>query len=215
MQATLVRAADASRAANTSAAVNCFISSAVSFGVTAWLAVKSGDDWAEPAPGIALAVMFLSGTTSLIRGFGAAFDTTQAELRLERWRATRAAGELDVIALARYEGELAAQARSDYANRFWYYVDPIALGVTGGATLALTVAAADTKDERLFGYTFSAVLVGFSALVAATLDTNTFGQNAWRDYVKAVNDPEERKRLLEPPKPAAPRAIDWRRGARR
>ncbi|HKP59392.1 MAG TPA: hypothetical protein VJV78_21860 [Polyangiales bacterium] len=202
------QAAQSSRANYAERAVTNFISSAVLLGAAIWLAVDTDGAFDEPGPTLGVMLSLLNGSFGLVSGIALATTTSAAEERLERWRATRRSGELDPITLARFEGELAAQARSDYGDRFWLSNFAwLATAISGGAMLALTAATADTKDERVGGYLMSGVFLSISAVNLLFAESDTFGQRVWREYVEAVRDPTQRKQLLEPPAPPPPPAV--------
>src|SRR5262249_50089972 len=130
----------------------------------------------------ATTAIVLVGAPSLVFGIRGLFESTAPdEVRLARFRAQRTAGPLDAISLARYEGELSADADRSRRLRVlggWY-----AVGVAvGGATLIGYGAASPVFDDaRVLAYAEGGALLAFGTILAISeLGGESATEREWR-----------------------------------
>lgn len=187
LEQSLKRSASYSKDIRAWSVFNGLFIATMQIGTGIYMAIEADDGLDHFFPGALVFLSVTTGTLVLVNAIINGLSTSPAERRLDRWTATRDAGKLDSIAFARFEGELAGIAQAEYSIAFGAtYAGPIALTLTGGATLALTAIAADTTDERVFGYTLSGVTLAGALVSFVLADSDTFGQRVWREYVEST-----------------------------
>jgi hypothetical protein len=180
-------------------AVSNFIAGGLLVGYGTWVLVEHAatdedDSSALAAGGFALSI----GGMSLALAVHALFARSTDDLRLERWRVLRAKGLIDDRALARFEGELAAEAQVTRWTRTVTGVAYIGVAASGAAMIALAAAGKVPSGLRDFAYIEGGFLV---ALGVWQSTANLAGTWRTEDIVRRYLDGEAAPSLSLAPHP--------------
>ncbi len=192
MEGWLVALEDKTRSTAMSSGVLVTAAGAIEVGLGSYL-VLSQDDSGRSSSRAAWGTLFLTvGALGLATGIYSIAIVPRAATRLSRWAERRAAGPMDELTLARFEGELAAEARFACQQRVANGVGGIGIA-TGGAALAAFTAVSGVEDgARNFGYVMGGVFAAAgTAMALATLLSESAAERAWRLYRAGIADYEE------------------------
>jgi hypothetical protein len=127
--------------------------------------------------------------------------TTTDEDRLARWRALP---RVDDVALARFEGELAAEAAWSRSGRIEGGVFSIGLALAGGAMIALTPTAELRQQEATLSYVMgTTLLAGMTLQAIMSLAGESTSERAYRLYESGASPEQAAHRVQAAPVLAA------------
>ena len=153
-------------------------------GYGAWVAL-AGDSLGDSGHRTALSgfsmmlggLLFAEGVRGVV-----GFDTTD-EQRLSRFARERAAGALDALALARFEGELRAEAALAAQIRVMNGVAFVGTASAGAALLAFALSSQLHDGARTAAYFWGGALVATGVWQAiSNLCGESDSERAWRQY---------------------------------
>jgi len=188
------RAASASSA--TWGVLSNLFAGGMSVGLGTWVLVAHADANEDDSSVVVGVVALTIGGVLLASAVHGWFARSTDELRLERWRTVRAKGLIDDRALARFEGELAAEAEFARWTRTLTGVSYIGMAAGGAAVIGL--AATDQVPHGSSGLAYLEggllVAVGIWQSIA-----NLTGTSRTEDIVRRYRDREAASRVsLEP-----------------
>jgi hypothetical protein len=191
MQLALAALSDSGAAAKTWSAAISLISGGALLGYGTWVAVN-GDSLPQNGNRTALsATMLMLGGLVFASGMRSAIGlvTTDGE-RFERWQRERAIGVPDQLAIARYEGELRAEAAIARQIRIMNGVAFVGTATAGLGILALAITAQFQGDARTAAWFWGAALLGTGTWQAVTnLTSESKSERVWNAYHGGVEDP--------------------------
>jgi uncharacterized membrane protein len=155
----------------------------------AWVLIAHSDADEDPSSIEVGTVALATGGSLLIAGvYGLAAPPTADRRRLERWNALRAQGLIDAEELARFEGELAAEAEVARRSRVVSGVSHIGAATGGAAVIALAAAGQVADGSRWFAYVMggSMVAVGVGQAIVKLCGSSAT-EDAWRRYQSSTS----------------------------
>jgi hypothetical protein len=191
MQLALAALSDSGASAKTWSAAISLISGGALLGYGTWVAID-GDSMPQNGNRTALGatmlmlggLVFASGVRSVI-----GFDTTDGE-RFERWQRERALRVPDQLAIARYEGELRAEAAIARQIRIMNGAAFIGTAAAGLGIFALAITAQFQGDARTAAWFWGAALLGTGTWQAiSNLTSESKSERVWNAYHGGVEDP--------------------------
>jgi hypothetical protein len=173
-----------------SAAIS-LISGGALIGYGTWVGLNA-DTLGETGHRTALsATMLMLGGLVFASGMrGVIGMTTTDQERFERWQRERALAVPDQLAIARYEGELRAEAAIARQIRMMNGVAFIGTAAAGLGVFALAVTAQLQGDARTAGWFWGAALLGTGTWQAIqNLTSESKSERVWNAYHGGVEDP--------------------------
>jgi hypothetical protein len=164
----------------------------------------SGDELGQTAgraalSGVALSaglVMMTHAVQSLLSGNGS------DQLRLERWRRASVGGLPDATVVARFEGELAAEADSARAQRIASGVSNIGIALGGATLIAFGASHALQGHAQTAAYLFGGTMLGIGTLesLSLLLWSRSAHERVWQRHeaIKLANASPLRRVSLSP-----------------
>jgi hypothetical protein len=178
-------------AAITWSAVISLISGSALLGYGTWVAVD-GDSLPQNGHRTALsASMLMLGGLVFASGMRSAIGiTTTDRERLERWQRERALSVPDQLSIARYEGELRAEAAIARQIRLMNGAAFIGTAAAGLGVFALAVTGQFQREARTAAWFWGAALLGSGTWQAiANLTGESKSERVWNAYHGGVDDP--------------------------
>jgi hypothetical protein len=187
---------DASASSATWGVLSNFLAGAASIGLGTWVLVghaDSDEDASSVAAGSLAIAMGGAWLALAVRGW---FARSTDQLRLERWRALRARGLIDDRALARFEGELAAEAEVARWIRTGTGVAYIGVAAAGAGMIGLAAADQVPSASSGLAYFEGGLLVALGLWQSIA---NLAGSSYTEDIVRRYRESETAARVsLEP-----------------
>jgi hypothetical protein len=156
----------------------------------AWVLIAHNDADEDPSSIEVGTVTLATGGSLLAAGlYGLGVPPTTDRRRLERWNTLRGQGTLDAIELARFEGELAAEADAARRSRVVSGVSHIGAATGGAAVIALAAAGQVAEGSRWFAYVMggSMVAVGVGQALA-DLCGSSATEDIWQRYRSSLRN---------------------------
>lgn len=191
MQLSLEALSQAGDSAITWSAAISLISGSALLGYGTWVAID-GDSLPQNGHRTALsATMLMLGGLVFASGMRSAIGiTTTDQERFARWQRERALGMPDQLTIARYEGELRAEAAIARQIRIMNGVAFIGTGAAGLGVLALAVTAQFQHDARTAAWFWGAALLGTGTWQAIqNLTGESKSERVWNAYHGGVQNP--------------------------
>ncbi len=147
MEATLVELSEENSPSDWTTFV--YLSNGVAFlGIGGHVAIGTDEDLGSgPFRSLLVAGSLLTGANYLIMGIRRVGATSTDEDRLVRFRQQKASGTLDPLALARYEGELQADAEFSRRMRLLEGWSGVAMAAAGQTLIVFTATSERLHDE--------------------------------------------------------------------
>jgi len=187
---------DAGASSATSGVLSNFVAGSASVGLGTWVLVAHADsDEDDSSVGAGVLAIAMGGAWLALAVHGW-FAPSTDELRLDRWRALRARELIDDRALARFEGELAAEAEIARLIRTGKGVAYIGVAAAGAGVIALAAADQVASGSRGLAYLEGGMLVAFGLWQSIA---NLAGSSYTEDIVRRYHESEAAARVsLEP-----------------
>ena len=191
MQLSLEALSQAGDSAITWSAAISLISGSALLGYGTWVAVD-GDSLPQSGHRTALsATMLMLGGLVFASGMRSAFGiTTTDQERFARWQRERALGVPDQLAIARYEGELRAEAAIARQIRIMNGVAFIGTGAAGLGVLAFAIAGEFQHHARTAAWFWGGALLSTGTWQAIqNLTGESKSERVWNAYHGGVDNP--------------------------
>jgi len=161
-------------------------------GFGAWVLVDHADAGADDSSVVAGVLAGAMGGALLASSVHAVVGRrTTDQLRVERWRTLRAKGLLDDRALARFEGELAAEAEFARWSRTATGVLYIGVGAAGAGVIALAAADQVPHGSRGLAYLEGGLLIALGLWQSiANLAGTSHTEDVVRRYLDGETSPQ-------------------------
>lgn len=159
---------------------------------------RSAQNWREIA---GASIFFGIGAGSALAAIHNLSSESTDEERYARWHSLRT---VDEVAIARFEGELAAQAALAHQERIYMGIGAIALSTSGAVLLMLTPSARITQEARVVSYIGGGLVVLLGAWEAVLkLAGESQDERALRLYNSGMSPDSASMRLRFAPTYAA------------
>lgn len=191
MQLALSALSDSGDAAKTWSAAISVISGGALLGYGTWIAVD-GDSLPQNGHRTALsATMLMLGGLVFASGLRTTIGiTTTDQERFARWQRERALAVPDQLAIARYEGELRAEAAIARQIRMLNGVAFIGTAAAGLGVFALAITAQFQGDARTAAWFWGTALLGTGTWQGiSNLTSESKSERVWNAYHGGVEDP--------------------------
>jgi hypothetical protein len=196
LEVALEELRDASASSATWGVLSNFLAATASIGLGTWVMVAHADsDEDDSSVAVGSLAITMGGAWLALAVHGWVAPSTD-QLRLERWRALRERGLIDDRALARFEGELAAEAEIARWIRTGTGVAYIGMAAAGAGVIGLAAADHVPSGSSGLAYLEGGLLVAVGLWQSIA---NLAGSSYTEDIVRRYHEREAAARVsLEP-----------------